>query len=388
MRVLHISADYPDPLAPTKTRAIEALLELVPEHDHQVWSLNRVGFRRGLSAIAFGEGHYALTYGAPPYGIRFTAGVQRVAEFILDSVARTGDRPDAIHAHKLSVEGLIGQTVARQLDRPLIVSSQGNSDLKIIRARPDLRRRWRSVWTEAAIVLPFAPWTLRGLEILLGERAGPAFLLPCPVADDTMLPPATTSTPVIRTAFHLNAYRNKNAAGLMLAVGKAQSRFPDLRLEVVGGGDPEGFAALTDLASAIDPERIRIVGPQSRDRIPLLFNASVCMALVSHRESFGMVFAEALLAGCPILGPSGRAIDGYLPDACVGLFVPPGDVPAIAEALMRLVAEEALFKKRLAALQQNGGLAIFRRDSIAGTYRRALALVARGGHSAIDGDAS
>jgi glycosyltransferase involved in cell wall biosynthesis len=374
MRILHISADYPDPLAPAKTRAIQALLELVPEHDHQVWSLNRVDFRHGVSAVAFGEGHQAVTYGAPPYGIRLTAGLARAAEFILEGVACQGEKPDVIHAHKLSIEGLIGQTVARELGRPLIVSSQGNSDLKIIRARPDLRRRWRSVWTEAAAALPFAPWTLRGLEEALGGRGGPTFLLPCPVADDTMLAPAKAATPVVRTAFHLNAYRNKNAAGLMKAVAKAQSKFPDLGLEVIGGGDPEGFAALTEWASIIDSRRIHVVGPRSHEEIPHLFNASVCMALASHRESFGMVFVEALLAGCPILGPSDRAIDGYLPDESVGLFVPSDDVSAMAEGLVRLVAEEAQFKERLSTLQANGGLAVFRRDSIAGTYRRALAL--------------
>jgi glycosyltransferase involved in cell wall biosynthesis len=96
------------------------------------------------------------------------------------------------------------------------------------------------------------------------------------------------------------------------------------------------------------------------------------MALPSHRESFGMVFVEALLAGCPILGPAGFAIDGYLPDGLVGLLVPSRDEVAIAEALDRLLSEETAFKHRLAALQARGGLDLFRQTAIAATYGAAL----------------
>lgn len=380
MRILHVTADYPDPLAPAKTRAIQALLALVPEHEHQVWSLNRVDFRHGVNAVEFGEGHRAVTYGAPPYGIRLTAGLNGVAEFILEDVARHGGAPDVVHAHKLSIEGPIGAVIARTLALPLVVSSQGNSDLKIVRARPDLHRLWRSVWAEAAVALPFAPWTLDGLEQVLGEREKPSFLLPVPVADDSMIPPVTAAEPVVRTAFHLNAYRNKNAASLMQATVLAASRHPDLLLDIVGGGDPEGFAALTELASKIGGGRIRVVGPRSREELARLFNGSVCMALPSHRESFGMVFVEALLAGCPILGPSGWAIDGYLPDAEVGLFVPAGEVSAIADGLVRLTLEEHAFKERLDALQRNGGLAMFQGAAIADTYRNALAIATNSEH--------
>jgi glycosyltransferase involved in cell wall biosynthesis len=96
------------------------------------------------------------------------------------------------------------------------------------------------------------------------------------------------------------------------------------------------------------------------------------MALPSHRESFGMVFVEALLAGCPVLGPAGFAIDGYLPEGLVSLFVPSRDEMAIVEGLDRLLSEEAVFKKRLAALQTRGGLDLFRKTAIAATYTSAL----------------
>ena len=106
--------------------------------------------------------------------------------------------------------------------------------------------------------------------------------------------------------------------------------------------------------------------------MPSFFNGATCMALPSRRESFGMVFVEALMAGCPVLIPKGWAIDGYLEDGQVGLSVPAGDVSAIAVGLEQLVREERAFKRRLLHLQETGGLDLFRRETIATTYRAGL----------------
>lgn len=379
MRILHVSADFPDPLAPAKTRAVANLLDLAPEHEHRVWSLNRVGFRRGVSLLPFGSGHHAVAYGAPPWGLALATRLSRVADVILEAVAGWDAAPDVIHAHKLSVDGLVGAQVARALGRPLIVSSQGNSDLKIVGARRDLRPRWQAIWQSAAVALPFAPWTREGLDALLGRREGPAEVLPCPIPDIPTLAPARSTRPLVRTAFHLGFHANKNAAGLMRAVARLALRHPDLRLEIVGGGDAEAFATLSEQAAVLGAGRIRLIGPRPHAEMPALFNAATCMALPSHRESFGMVFVEALLAGCPVLGPAGFAIDGYLPDGLAGLFVPSRDEAAIAEGLDRLLREEDAFKRRLADLQAGGGLDMFRRAAIARTYAAALATAARAG---------
>ena len=379
MRVLHISADYPDPLVPAKTRAVANLLDLAPEHEHRVWSLNRVGFRHGISALPFGDGHHALAYGAPPKGIMLAGRLAAVADVILDAVAGLSAVPDVIHAHKLSVEGLVGAQVARALDRPLVVSSQGNTDLKIIGARRDLRPRWRAIWQGAAAVLPFAPWTRDGLQALLGPRSGPTYLLPCPIPGLQQRAPKQSASPLIRTAFNLGFHRNKNALGLMRAVARLAPRHPDLRLEIIGGGDAEAFAALSEQAAALAPARIRLLGPRPHAEIPGLFNEASVMALPSHRESFGMDFVEALLAGCPVLGPAGFAIDGYLPDGVAGLSVASRDEVAITEALDRMLREEHLFKQRLGALQADGSLDVFRERAIAGTYAAALSVAMKAG---------
>jgi glycosyltransferase involved in cell wall biosynthesis len=377
VRVLHLSADYPDPLAPGKTRAVSNLLELTRDAaEHRVYSLNRVGWRLGTRALGFddaaGAGHRAVAYGAPGRGILLRARLEALADWILADMARDGFVPDAVHAHKLSVEGIAGLKITQALGAPLLISIQGNSDLKILGARPDLRRLWRRIWREAAAVFPFAPWAARGVEGLLGPREGPVVPLPVPGPADARMAPRVVG-PLIRSAFHLAAAANKNAAALIRATGRAGAQVPDLALEIVGGGDAGAFAALAAEADRAAPGRVRFAGPAAHGTVQQIFNASGGFALVSHRESFGMVFAEALLAGAPCLIPRGRAIDGWFEEGGVVLAADPKDEGEIAEGLVRLAREEAALKARLAALGEAGGLDFLRRDAIAATYRAVLA---------------
>lgn len=383
LRILHLSADYPDPVAPQKTRAIANLLALIPEHGNQVLSLNRRGGIADLRAwtgdvesAPFEDGngrHLAVTYRAPPKGILHRHFLERLADR-LEGPARAF-APALIHAHKLTVEGIVAARLAARLGVPFVLTVQGNTDLKIAGARPDLRRHLARIWRDAAVVLPFAPWAAEALGRLLGPRPGAVIPLPCPGPADALMAPRPTpagAPPLILSAFGLAHARNKNAARLIRAAGRAAGAIPELRLEILGAGEPGPLAAL---AGRVLPGRVAFPGPVAHEAVQRRFNAAAAFALVSHRETFGMVFAEALLAGTPCLYPRGRAIAGYFPEGgpeSVVLAADPRDEAAIAAALVRLVREEAAFKARLAGLQEAGGLDFLRRKQIAKRYRTAL----------------
>lgn len=379
MRILHLSADYPDPLQPSKTRAVSNLLAGTGEHEHRVWSLNRVDWRAGIAALDFadavGSAHRAVAYGAPPKGLFLRRFLLRLAAWIAEDAARAGFAPDLVHAHKLSVEGLAGEVLARRLGVPLIVSLQGDSDLKIVGAKPSLREVYRRIWREAATVFPFAPWTAARMEAILGPREGPIVLLPCPTGADALRAPRVVG-PLFRTAFHLGSARRKNAACLIAAAARARKTVPELRLEIAGGGDPAAFARLARATRRAPAGAVGFVGALAHDRVQDFFNGACAFALVSRRETYGMVFAEALLAGAPCLLPRGWAIDGYLEDGGAVLAADSDDEAEIADGLVRLAREEAAFKARLAALAESGGLDLLRRDAIFGAYRAALVTAA------------
>ena len=375
MRILHLSGDYPDPECSAKTRAIANLLENSTGYDHRVYSLNRVGWTKPLTARTFADAvsdaNVSVRYPALPLGVLHLPFLRQLADWIARDCARTGFRPDVIHAHKLTIEGLAAERLARKIGVPFVVSAQGNTDLKIASARPDFRPAFARIWRQADLAFPFAPWTRDELNRLLGVRERPVTCLPCAGPADSIICPRH-SPPVVRTAFRIGDWRNKNAARLIRAIGLAARDVPAIRLEVIGGGDDRALAHLKGLAVRRAPGLVRFLGPVPHAEIQSLLNDSAAFALASHRESFGMVFSEALLAGVPCLIPSRQAIDGYLPDGEVTLAVQPRDTDGIARSLVRMIREQTDFKARLQILQDNGALEFLRRSSVAGQYQQAL----------------
>lgn len=376
LSVLHLSADFPDPLSPGKTRAVAGLLELVPQHDHWVYALNRVRRSGTIAALPFGPergdgpAHRAITYPGLPFGMRMAHALSRLSRWIIADLEARGLRPNLVHAHKLSVEGLVAEPVARHFGVPLIVSCQGNSDIKILSAKPGLRADWRRIWHGAAHVLPFAPWTASALSDLLGTRTGPLDMFPCPTLADQIIVPRETG-PMVRTAFRLDEHRNKQVATLVRACALAARCIPDLRLEIAGTGSPKAFAHLDALIRPYG-SIARLTGPIAHGDMQAFWNGAACMAMPSRRESYGMVYAEALLSGCPVIHAHGAGIDGYFPDALFAQPVPVGDAETLARRITYAIRSQSLVKMLLAHAQERGDLDHLRRAAIADLYRAVL----------------
>lgn len=86
--------------------------------------------------------------------------------------------------------------------------------------------------------------------------------------------------------------------------------------------------------------RVRFLG-ERRD-VPLLMSAAdiFCQANASP-DAFGIVFAEALLSGLPVVTPNIGGAPEIVSETC-GRLVPPDDVDALAGALRELVEQPAL----------------------------------------------
>lgn len=372
MQILHLSADYPDPLAPGKTKAISNLLTLAPEHDHRVYSLNRVTGYSGIAAQSFGNANRAIAYTAPPKGLFLAQRMAALADWIAADARALGLAPDLIHAHKLSVEGLAGQRLAAAFDVPLVVTSQGNSDLKILRARPDLRNQWRRIWRSAAVVLPLAPWTATALETMLGKRPGPVHCLPCPTSADAILAPRL-APPRILSVFGLDDQVNKRVDMLIDAVRQLRAGGAPVELDIAGTGAPASFAHLADATRSMP--FVRLIGPAHHERIQVLMNRYALLVVPSRRESYGMVFAEALLAGCPVIHGAENGPTGYFMRQPFAVSAPKRDPEALGRTILRMLQSQAPIKAALAAAQRNGELEFMRRPVIARTYRQVLAHV-------------
>lgn len=131
----------------------------------------------------------------------------------------------------------------------------------------------------------------------------------------------------------------KGSYDLVAAVASLPPQVRDrLHLTLAGDGEvAEVRAAAAPLGEAVTVHGW--LGPDDRDA--LLAKAEI-FALPSYDEGLPMALLEAMAAGLvPVTTPVG-GIPEAVTDGVDGVLVPPGDVPALAGALTRLVGDPAL----------------------------------------------
>jgi glycosyltransferase involved in cell wall biosynthesis len=94
-------------------------------------------------------------------------------------------------------------------------------------------------------------------------------------------------------------------------------------------------------------ERVALAGELDAAAVGRAYDGADAFVLASRHEGYGMVVAEAIARGLPVIATDTGAI-ADLVGRDAGLVVPPGDAEALADALGRLLDDDAV-RGRLAA---------------------------------------
>ncbi|MGH6653675.1 MAG: glycosyltransferase family 4 protein [Actinocrinis sp.] len=150
----------------------------------------------------------------------------------------------------------------------------------------------------------------------------------------------------------------KGLAVLVEAFAKVRAEFDHAQLVVVGGAKPGGA-----VARAIDryglARHIRFVSGISEDELIGLLRSAEVACVPSLYEGFSLPAVEAMAVGLALVSTTGGAIPEVAgADGETTLAVPPGDAPALAAALTRLLGDPAL-RARLGAAARERAAARF-----------------------------
>ncbi|MDE1940379.1 MAG: glycosyltransferase family 4 protein [Alphaproteobacteria bacterium] len=350
--ILHITGDYPDPVRDRTTLAVKNFINLLDDCDHIIVSLKRRA-HIGQCYLQRCEGEsrqtlFALGYWSLPAGVFHRNAMNRVAIQVRSIIADLGVRPDLIMAHKLTIEGVVAYRLWQFFGIPYVCSVRGEVEDKFFRFKPELRSLFGKVIAQAEALLFVSAWFRKRIEARYPGLVRRQALLP----NFSTRPATTVAVPrddrAMVSVLDLNMYRRKGLHDLIAALAETSRKVSGIRLDIIGWSRPEITARLQRMVdgAGVAPS-VRFLGVMTHEEVLRAMPRYGALVLPARKETFGMVYVEALLSGLPILYTAESGIDGYLDGLDVGVRVPMGDVRAIAEGLHALVRDGQRYRNTL-----------------------------------------
>ena len=156
--------------------------------------------------------------------------------------------------------------------------------------------------------------------------------------------------------------KRKGLKYLLQAFSRLKWEYPDIRLIVVGAGNP-GKDSYRIMAER-NLQDVVFVGRVSEEAKRRYYRtADIFCAPNTGKESFGIVLGEAMASGRPIVASNIEGFAEVITDGKEGFLVPPKNDEALALALKRLIDTPELRRK----MAERGKISVqrFRWDSVA-----------------------
>ena len=301
MKIAVLTTSYPRFAGDAAGRFIADAVDRIRERGVEVEVVSPAQFEH--HGIAYGDGIVGNLRSRPRLAAYLPA-MQRNFHRAARAAARDAD---LVHAHWLP-----SGAVALSVRKPFVLQVWG-TDVEIARRLPLLTR---PILRGAALVV--APSTALAREaVRLGARE--VRVIPSGV-DVPVSVPKPDEPPHL-----LFAGRLSREKGILDLVEAAEG----LPLVVAGDG----------------PLRDRVpgaLGMLPHDELLPLYGRAAVVACPSHREGFGVVCAEAMAHGRPVVAGAVGGLLDLVVDEETGLLVEPGDVAALRAALERLLGDPVL----------------------------------------------
>ncbi len=256
-----------------------------------------------------------------------------------------------VHTHN-SKAGIIGRVAAKLAGVPIIVHTHHSCVFRYAHLPAWQRECFR--WLEGLV----APWTdfvitiseaLRrefvDAKLISPERVAviysgievEAFRQPANIPEERRAMGWPAEAIIIGCVARLDV--GKGHEELLAAFAAVAPQHPRARLVCVGDG-PLRRQVEAQIQTRHLSDRVVLLGErQDIPRLTRLFDLAV---LASHYEGMGRVLLEAQAAGKPVIATRAGGMTDIVDEGRTGFVVPVGDRAALAEALGRLLADEAL----------------------------------------------
>ncbi len=326
----------------------------------------RVSERHLVAAIERGESPFVPRGVAGPDGIPvarlgFPAGETKRTgaehgllhrEAVLAALVRRLDRPGwrLVHGHVGYPEGAAAARVASRLRVPFVLTEHATYLDRIFRDSIQRSRYLETVRGAARIVTVtrlLASELVDELGRDIPDLAERLSVIPNAIAVDdfpVVEPQAREPAELLWVGYRKPV---KGIDTLLKAFARVHRTRPEARLRLIGASvEPTGDAYWERLAADLGiRDAVSIEGPADRATVASAMARATLFVHPSHRETFGVVAAEALATGLPIVATDSGGVTEILgpePEQ-LGALVPRGDPDALATAILSTLERRQTF---------------------------------------------
>jgi glycosyltransferase involved in cell wall biosynthesis len=280
----------------------------------------------------------------------------------LKSLKRHGvPLPDVIQAHSAWPTGMAAVAVAERLGRPFVVTFHIEDDPRLVK-RSGRRGLYSTMLQQASALVVVGSPLSRALG-LLGLTVGSAMSKVQCIANGVDLigvQAAVEAVDGLKSGWGdlvsvSNLWPTKGIHLNLEALARLSGQGVVWRSYTVVGEGPER-PRLEALARRLGiAEKVKFTGRLRHSEALRCVAAADVFSLPSWKESFGIVYVEAMACGKPVVGVLGQGAEDIFRHGGEGFLVPPQDVAGLAEVLGRLLVDEHLARKLGEAGKQRAG---------------------------------
>jgi phosphatidyl-myo-inositol dimannoside synthase len=230
-----------------------------------------------------------------------------------------------------------------------IIADELRNERGVVRMLLGVQARWERRNTERAdrVIVP-SRYSAAIAAQVYGVPAARLAVVPEPI-DLTAwrrrfaaTPSARDERPTVLTVARL--YPRKRVTDVLDAAALLRQRIPRVQIRIVGEG-PEAARLAAQHARLGLGDSVVFLGHVNRDALALEYSHARCFCLPTVQEGFGLVFAEAMAAGLPVVASDAAAVPELVSDGETGLLVPPRTPGALAAALERVLEDDVMRKE-------------------------------------------
>lgn len=229
-----------------------------------------------------------------------------------------------------------------------IIADELRNERGWVRALLGIQARWERANAQRAdrVVVP-SRYSARVAAELYGVSSARIAVVPEPIdlgewrRRFAAAEPRVSSRPTVLSV--ARTYPRKRLDDLLAAAVLLRHRIPDVQIRIVGDGPESEHLRRVHGDLGLGDSAV-LLGEVSRAELSVEYVSADCFCLPTIQESFGLVFAEAMAAGLPVVACRAAAVPEIVADGETGLLVSPRRPDELAAAMETVLMNHGLRK--------------------------------------------